>query len=300
MSPPGQLTKTHHRRSILLPGTPVPPFDPRHSDASLSPSANFSTKKSRPRCTVSLRVSLSQTPSAIRDISKHKIRCCSISLNAEFASRNDKKIAKKRTNRLRSRLQPLSQAKHLIHAHPHLGAKRKVGLATGLLVIPREFLKGAMVHPLASKQRVEQTAPSPAPFPNLPRARVRAASGRLMLARVCKLIAMATREDCSPIEDCHAPSAASSRTAKPDALTPVVAPRPLQQNGIFLCDPFLTRRTGPVLQNHPIIFRVNVNISHRLAIAGPPPIERKAPLQQTVSLQSPHVKLAIISRCFLG
>jgi hypothetical protein len=100
---------------------------------------------------VSLHVSLSQTPSAIRDISKHKIRCCSISLNAEFASRNDKKIAKKRTNRLRSRLQPLSQAKHLIHAHPHLGAKRKVGRATGLLIIPRQSFKGSMVHPFASK-----------------------------------------------------------------------------------------------------------------------------------------------------
>jgi len=52
-----------------------------------------------------------------------------------------------------------SQAEHLIHAHPHLGAKSKVGRATGFLIVPRQSLKGAMVHPLPSK--LEGRAGSP-------------------------------------------------------------------------------------------------------------------------------------------
>ena len=43
------------------------------------------------------------------------------------------------------------EAKRLIDAHSHLGAKCKVGRATCLFICPRQPLKGSMVHPFAPK-----------------------------------------------------------------------------------------------------------------------------------------------------
>jgi hypothetical protein len=44
-----------------------------------------------------------------------------------------------------------NEFERLINAHAHFGAKREGGRATGSLIIPRQFLKSAMVHPFASK-----------------------------------------------------------------------------------------------------------------------------------------------------
>jgi hypothetical protein len=165
------------------------------------------------------------------------------------------------------------QAKHLINAHPHLDGRCEGGRATGLLIVPHQSLKGSMVHPLASKQRVEQTAPSPAPFPDLPCARVRPVAERFTLARIGKPIAVATGEDCPTIENRHTPPAPSHRTAKPDPLSPVVARRPLQHDGIFLIGPFSTALAGAVIENYPVRFGTDVDISHWLTVSRPLPTE---------------------------
>jgi hypothetical protein len=117
--------------------------------------------------------------------------------------------------------------------------------------------------------------------------------------RVSKPMTAATREDRPAIEDCHPSPTASRWTPKPDPLSPIVARRPLQHDGIVLICPFSAALSGPVIQNQPIIFRSDVNISNCLTIPRPPPTKPPTPLKQTVTLQAPHIKLAKIRRGFL-
>ena len=130
---------------------PVPHLTPRHPDANCLPPRIFLQKEphsAAPCPCMFHRHQLHRRSVKIPSIKSGVIRFhATLNSLVELTTR----FLKREPSVCDPRSQPRIQAKHLIHAHPHLGAKCKVGRATGLLIIPRQSLKRSMVHPLASK-----------------------------------------------------------------------------------------------------------------------------------------------------
>src|SRR5690348_11311934 len=73
------------------------------------------------------------------------------------------------------------------------------------------------------------------------------------------------------IQDRHAASTAAAGTTEPNPLPPEMASSELQAHRVFVTLPFSSALAGPIVQNHTVSFRPNLDGSHFLSVAGPLP-----------------------------